>query len=150
MGGRRSRFNQSSGGRSEKAADQFSAFDSVRLASHPCFLPQIGKIPSVSKGRPKNLSFYVGRDSGSLGPRSAWAPLESFMRNSAEKLHHISSVSTRLLCHRWPQINCQESGSEQMWPTPNWLHQHSVCRVSLSHSLSLSLPLSLCVFLAHV
>lgn len=31
----------------------------------------------------------------------------------------------KLVCH-WPQINYQESGREQMWPTPNWLHQHSL------------------------
>lgn len=133
MAGRRSRFYQSGGG-SEKAADQFSALDFACLVSHPCFLPQVGKIQSVSNGRPpKNLSFYAGRDLRSLGPRSVWDHLESFKRNCGEKLDRISSVSTRLLCCHWPQINCQESGSEQMWPTLNWLHQHS-----LSFSLALS------------
>lgn len=50
-----------------------------------------------------------------------------FHENTGEKCDRISSVSLRgRSARRWPQINYQESGREQMWPTPNWLHQHSL------------------------
>lgn len=48
------------------------------------------------------------------------------MRTLEKSLTTSHPFHAKLVCH-WPQINYQESGREQMWPTPNWLHQHSVC-----------------------
>lgn len=113
---------------SQAAADQKKQPISFLPWTQPVLFPTLVSYHRLAKysRSATNLSFYSGRDPRSLGPRSVWDPLESFKRNSGEKLDRVSSGSTRLLCCHWPQINCQESGSEQMWPTLNWLHQHSL------------------------
>lgn len=47
------------------------------------------------------------------------------MRTLEKSLTTSHPFHAKLVCH-WPQINYQETGREQMWPTPNWLHQHSL------------------------
>lgn len=76
------------------------------------------------------ISFYTGMHMDFLEPWSVCSALESFMRTLEKSLTTSHSFHAKLVC-QWPQINYQESGKEQMWPTPNWLH-----------SLSLSLLLS--------
>lgn len=61
--------------------------------------------------------------------------LENFMGTLENRLTASHPFHAKLLCHR-PQINYQESGREQMWPTPNWLHQNA------PFSLPLVLPCS--------
>lgn len=51
--------------------------------------------------------------------------LESFMRILG-KTDHISSVPW-IAGLPLTADKLSESGREQMWPTPNWLHQHSFC-----------------------
>lgn len=51
--------------------------------------------------------------------------LESFMRILG-KTDHISSVPW-IAGLPLTTDKLSESGREQMWPTPNWLHQHSFC-----------------------
>lgn len=78
------------------------------------------------------ISFYTGMHMDFLEPWSVCSALESFMRTLEKSLTTSHSFHAKLVC-QWPQINYQESGKEQMWPTPNWLH-------------SLSLSASLCFF----
>lgn len=70
---------------------------------------------------------------------SVHSVLESFMRTLEKSLTTFHPFHAKLVCH-WPQINYQESGTEQMWPTPNWLHQHSAYVFSLLFRLILLLP----------
>lgn len=89
----------------------------------------------VGQQRPfqeSSISFYTRMHMDFLEPWSVRSALESFMRTLEKSLTTSHPFHAKLVC-QWPQINYQESGKEQMWPTPNWLHQHS-------------LSLSLCLF----
>ncbi len=71
------------------------------------------------------------------------------MRTLEKSLTTSYPFHAKLVCH-WPQINYQESGREQMWPTPNWLHQHSLSLLiifPLRFRLVLLLPSSKSCFL---
>lgn len=111
------------------AADQKKQSISFLPWTSPVLFPTLVSYHRLAKySRPSSQESLILRWKGPQVFRTSkcWDHLESFKRNYGEKLDRISSVSTRLLCCHWPQINCQESGSEQMWPTLNWLHQHSL------------------------
>lgn len=96
-------------------------------------LPNVDRCSSgelVRDGRHNVYFSFMSNTQGLITFWSVHSVLESYILALEKILTTSHPFYAKPVCHR-PQRDYQESGREQMWPTPNWLHQHSLCLLVL-------------------